>query len=311
MKPKTKAFDVAILGHFAVDRLVERGRVRTSSGGAVYYGGLALARLGFQVAVITKLAERDFPRLWELKAEGIEVFAAAAPQTSGMENIYDETLDHRVCKPLGFAGPFRPEEVPELEARALLIGPILAGEVDLPLLEELSGRFHRQGAKVALDLQGFIRFPSDDGDEVAFRPWPEMAQGLKLIDLLKGDDAEASFLTGERDLRKAAAHLAMIGPAEVLLTHARGALVCTDGEFYEAPFQPRVLRGRTGRGDTCFASYVGFRLERPPDEALQLAAAVTSLKLEHPGPFRGSKADLEAFLNQGQGRGKESPNGES
>ena len=298
---KMKAFDVVILGHFAVDRLVERGQVRTSSGGAVYYGGLALARLGFRVAVITKLAERDFPRLQELKAEGIEVFATAAPQTSGMENIYDETLDHRVCKPLGFAGPFRLEEVPPLEARVLLIGPILAGEVDLPLLEELSERFHRRGAKVALDLQGFIRFASASGDEVLFRPWPEMARGLELIDLLKADDAEASFLTGERDLREAAAQLAMIGPEEVLLTHARGALVLAEGEFHEAPFQPRELRGRTGRGDTCFASYVGFRLERPPREALQLAAAVTSLKLEQPGPFRGGRADLEAFLGEARG----------
>ena len=149
-----RRYDVVLVGHFAVDRLVERGQVRIASGGAVYYGGLALARLGFRVAVVTKLAREDFPRLEELRAAGIAVFATAAPQTSGIENIYAEDLDRRVCKPLGFAGPFSWEEIPELEARALLLGPILAGEFDLELLERLSAQAHSQGARLALDLQG-------------------------------------------------------------------------------------------------------------------------------------------------------------
>jgi len=285
-----RQYDVVLLGHFAVDRLVEGGEARIASGGAVYYGGLALARLGFRVAVITKLAREDFPRLEELRAAGIDVFAAPAPQTSGIENIYTQDLDRRTCRPLGFAGPFAPEEVPELEARTLLIGSIIAGEVEPPLLEELADRARQRGVRLALDLQGFIR--AIEGDRLVFRKPSWLEWGLQLVDLLKADDAEAEFVTGERGLHQAARLLAAYGPQEVVLTHARGVLVHAAGHSYEFPFQPREVRGRTGRGDTCFASYVGFRLEKDPEEAARLAALVTSRKLEVTGPFQGSRADL-------------------
>ncbi len=58
----------------------------------------------------------------------------------------------------------------------------------------------------------------------------------------------------------------------------------------------RSLAGRTGRGDTCFATYVGRRLSASPEEATRLAAAVTTLKQERPGPWRGTLAQVEAVL---------------
>ena len=69
------AVDVAVIGHFAKDILVFGGQSMVSSGGSVYYGALALRRLGLRVAVVTRLRKEDFPRLDELKAEGILVFA--------------------------------------------------------------------------------------------------------------------------------------------------------------------------------------------------------------------------------------------
>ena len=69
-----------------------------------------------------------------------------------------------------------------------------------------------------------------------------------------------------------------------------GVTVCADGQIYQAPFIPRSLDGRTGRGDTCFAAYVGQRLSTSPQEAARFAAAVTTLKQEQPGPWRGGGA---------------------
>ena len=67
---------------------------------------------------------------------------------------------------------------------------------------------------------------------------------------------------------------------------------------------PRSLAGRTGRGDTCFATYVGKRLSASPEEACQWAAAITTLKQEQPGPWHGKIEDVKALLAQPAFRAK-------
>jgi len=279
--------DIAVIGHFAKDKIVVRGEERVSSGGSVYYGAIALRRMGLRVAVITRLRQDDFRLLDELKNEGILVFAQPAEETSGIENVYfTKDMDRRLCKPLGFAGPFRIEDLPDIQARTFLVGPIMAGEVDIPLIKVLAAK-----GKVALDAQGFVRVR--EGDELVFRDWPQKREGLALVDVLKVDIAEAEVLTGQTDVYLAMQELAAYGPKEVVLTRPQGVLVYADGEFYQTPFNPREVRGRTGRGDTCFAAYLGRRLVADPEEACRFAAVMTSLKLEQPGPFRGSIEDVE------------------
>jgi sugar/nucleoside kinase (ribokinase family) len=282
--------DIMMIGHFAKDLLVVDGPGVISSGGGVYYGSIALRRLGLRVAVVTRLHPEDFARLDELERAGVQVFATAASETSGIANYYNpEDLDRRVCKPLGFAGPFRQEEIPNLEARAYAVVPIIAGELDLPLLKFLAGR-----GPVALDVQGFIRVRQ--GEDLVTQPWPEMAEGLAHVTYLKVDRAEAEFLTGQDDLAIAARRLSEFGPREILATESAGLTVFANGQIHRAPFRPRSLRGRTGRGDTCLATYLGARLSSPPEEATRLAGAITTLKLEEPGPWRGTVDDIQALL---------------
>lgn len=273
--------DIAVIGHFAKDELVFGGNEEVASGGSVYYGALALRRLGLQVAVVTRLAKADLPRLDELRAAGILVFARPAKQSSGIRNVYlSPDMDRRVCTPLGFAGPFRLTDVPSIAAKIWLIGPIMAGEVDIPFVRAIAER-----GPVALDVQGFVRVR--EGGELVFRDWPQKVDGLSCVHFLKADDVEAQVLTGKTDLKAAARELAGYGPRELVLTHAGGVLVYADGMEYEAPFTPRELKGRTGRGDTCFAAYLARRLTSSPAEACCFAALVTSLKMENPGPFKG------------------------
>jgi sugar/nucleoside kinase (ribokinase family) len=288
------AVDIAVIGHFARDKIIFRGEERVSSGGSVYYGAIALRRMGLKVAVITRLRQDDFGLLDELKDEGILVFARPAEQTSGIENTYlTDDMDRRLCKPLGFAGPFRIEEMPDIQARTFLIGPIMAGEVDIPLIRMLAAK-----GTVALDAQGFVRMR--EGDELVFRDWPQKQEGLALVDVLKVDTAEAEVLTGQADVRQAVRELAAHGPSEIVLTRPQGVLVYADGEYHQAPFNPREVRGRTGRGDTCFAAYLGRRQTAGPEEACRFAAAMTSLKLEQPGPFRGSIEGVERSVRNAE-----------
>lgn len=284
--------DIAVIGHFAKDKIIVRGEEWVSSGGSVYYGAIALRRMGLRVAVITRLRQDDFGLLDELSDEGILVFAQPAEQTSGIENTYfTDDMDRRLCKPLGFAGPFRSEDMPDIQAKTFLVGPIMAGEVDIPLLRTLSSK----GA-VALDAQGFVRVR--EGEALVFKDWPQKQEGLALVDVLKVDTAEAEVLTGQTDVRQAMRELAAYGPREIVLTRPQGVLVYAGGEYHQAPFVPREVRGRTGRGDTCFAGYLGRRLTADPEEACRLAAAMASLKLEQPGPFRGSVEDVERAVKR-------------
>jgi len=249
-----------------------------------------LRHTGVRVAVVTRLHPDDFHRLDQLKREGVQVFATPAPETSGIENIYNSAdMERRVCRLMGFAGPFRREEIPDLSAQVYLITPIIAGEVDTALLKSLAAR-----GPVGLDVQGFVRVR--ENKHLVFRQWPDMAQGLAHVTYLKVDRAEAELLTGRTDLRTAACQLAAYGPREVVVTQSSGVTVYADSQVYEAPFTPRSLAGRTGRGDTCFATYVGKRLSASAEEACRFAAAITTLKQEQPGPWCGTLADVATVL---------------
>lgn len=287
----TEQFDVVLIGHFAIDKITTvDGKTTLAHGGAVYYGGLNLARQGFRVAVVTRLHRDDFWRLDEIRHAGIEVFATEAPESAGMENIFlSEDRDKRICKTLGFAGPFSVEEMPEIDARLQLVIPILAGEVDLATLKVIAER-----GPVGLDVQGFVRF-AEEGD-IVFHDWPEKADGLQYVHYLKADDTEAEILTGLTDLRAAARALAALGPKEILITHKKGVLVYAEGKFHTGDFTPSKMMGRTGRGDTCFTTYCAKRLSLEPGEACAYAAAVTSLKMEAPGPFHRTIQEIEEKL---------------
>jgi sugar/nucleoside kinase (ribokinase family) len=283
----TNSVDLMMIGHFAIDRNVIDGQGATVAGGAVYFGSMAARQLGVTVAVVTRLRLEDFSYLEELKKAGVTVFAAPAPETSGIENIYDSAnMERRICHPLGFAGGILLADLPDLPARIYAVTPIMAGEVDLELLQTLAHR-----GPVALDIQGFVRVRL--GGKLIYEPWPDLEEGLSHVTYLKVDVTEAELLTGMADLAAAAHKLAGFGPREIVLTESAGVTVFADGQLYQAPFNSRSLVGRTGRGDTCFATYLSKRLSTSPAEATRWAGAVTTLKQEQSGPWRGPLDEIE------------------
>lgn len=283
-------FDLMMVGNFAVDKLIVDGVEEVASGGGVFYGSIAARRVGASVAVVTRLHPDEFWRLEEMRSEGVVVFPIAAEGTSGIANYYQSSnMETRLCKPIGFGGKYSLDQIPEIDAKVIMLSPLYAGEADLDLLKQLAKR-----APIAMDIQGFVRVPVADGLE--FRPWDDIEEGLRHITYLKVDRSEAEFLTGFSDLQKAARVLHTMGPKEIVLTQSSGVTVYTEDKFFEAPFTPRSLEGRTGRGDTCFCTYIAKRLTSDPLTACQWAGVVTSLKQEKPGPWRGTKAEVEYIL---------------
>ena len=286
-----KKFDILMIGNFARDKLIVDGVEEIASGGGVYYGSVVVRRLGLAVGVITRLHPADFPRLEELRTEGIEVYAIPAEGTSGIANYYrSDDMERRITRPIGFGGQYRLEQLPDWQAGVIMLTPLYAGEVDLDFLKALARR-----SPVAMDIQGFLRVPR--AEDLIFEPWDQLAEGLRHVTYLKVDRAEAEFVTGLTDLKAAARQLAGYGPKEIVLTQSSGITVLSDGQFYEAPFTPRSLAGRTGRGDTCFSTYIAMRQAHSAAIACRWAGVITSLKQEKPGPWKGTRAEVEKILS--------------
>ncbi len=286
-------FDIAFIGHYTKDTIVYPNLTRVVDGGAFYYGANVAVRMGLRVAVVTRLTREDWHVVAELTRLGVTVFARATPASTLLRLTYPTAnLDERTIELTSSAGPFSVEEVADLQARAFVIGASVRGEVPSEVVEALAAK----GAIIALDVQGFIRVVRHG--TLTFDDWPGKESILRHVTVLKTDAVEATLITGEVDRRFAAKRLAAYGPREVLLTHGGGVLVYNGGTFHEAPFVPQEVRGRSGRGDTCTSAYLSRRLTAAPADAVTWAAALTSLKLEAEGPFRGELAEVEALYSR-------------
>ena len=288
--------DIVVLGHVAKDIIEIDGKSVLSIGGAVYYGGIAGSHMGLKIIIITHLKNDDFPILKEFEKHGVKYLAYPSDETSGIRNIYSsKNQEIRTCKPLGHAGLFKKEEIPEIKTKYFICGPILAGEIDIPLLNYITDKYH---GKVCLDIQGFVRVVV--GNDIIFSnlSQEDKKKILEKINILKVDHAEAEALTDKEDIEDAAKDLVKLGPKEVLLTHEKGISVYANNKLCFFPWKNKFIKGRTGRGDTAFISYVGSRIKKNPEESLKFATALTSLKLEIQGPFILPLNVVEEFIKK-------------
>lgn len=301
--PTEPDLDLLLVGHLTVDHIYiapsEQGHqeiddsYRQATGGAVLYGSLPAARLGARVGVLTKVAPADRHRLAAMTDAGVRVTALDSPHTTTF-NIHTKSadLERRRFKVGPVATPFCAGDLDGLRAQVVAVCPLMRGELPAELVALLARR-----AAVALDVQGFIRVRQ--GDTLRSDPWPDRAEVLAHVTTLKADRRECEILTGLTDMDAAARELARLGPREVLVTHSGGILLHAHGATHRAALTPRRITGRTGRGDTALAAYLARRRVDGPAEALRWAAALVSCKLEQPGPFRGTLAQVQTRLEPG------------
>jgi len=293
---KNAFYDVVFVGSYTKDTVVSSGNSRVVDGGGFNYGAHATVLMGLRTAAVTRLSAKDVHVVNTLVGLGVDVFPTYTAQSTHLELYYPTSnVDERVISVMQTAGSFTPGQVRGLEATAFIINTSLRGEAG----EDVALELKKKQALLAADAQGFIRAIAPDRT-LAYAPWPEKKQVLAHFDILKTDAVEAEALTGLGNMREAAATLAGWGPKEIVLTHRDGLLVLADGVFHEAPWCPRELIGRSGRGDTCLASYVGKRLSASPKDATVWAAALTSLKMEAEGPIKRSLSEVEEVIRSGR-----------
>ncbi len=250
--------------------------------------------MGLRVAVVTRLVRGDRAPVEELERLGVAARVGDSRRPTCLELVYDgDDPDRRTIRVTSLGDPLTRADVAPIDARGFHVGATFNGEVPLDVVRALAAK----RAYLSLDAQGYVRSIRDG--ELRTEPWPESREVLPWLDLFKVDAAEAKAMTGVCDLYAAIDQLARLGPREVLLTHSDGVLLWAGGSVHAAPFVARSLQGRTGRGDTCVSAYMSRRLlGEPPEVALRWAAAVTSLKIEVPGPFARPLAEVDALLRE-------------
>lgn len=289
-----KSYDIVIFGNYTKDTIISATGTRYVDGGGFNYGAHAAACSGLKVAAVTRLAQEDDRVIKSLESAGIDVYPTFTESSTHMQLEYPtDNLDERVLTSPVSAGTYTVEQFAGLEAKAYLINASIRHEVPYEIVKFLADK---DGLVVA-DAQGFIRIVGE-GNVLQNAKWPDKRKVLASIDILKADIVEAESLTGESDLHRAAEILAGWGPKEIVLTHRNGIVIYADGKYHEATFHPEPLVGRSGRGDTCIASYAAKRLSASPAEAIIWSAALTSLKMEAEGPIKKTKADVEALIKR-------------
>ena len=286
-----QALDLVLVGAISKDENIYQDRNERSIGGAVTYGAFAAKRSGSSVGVITKLAAEDRHLVDPLCDEDIPVWVLPSKKTTAIRNVYHSSdKERRTCTCLAATDAFSPENLPTLSTKIIHAAALIKGEIPLQTVQSMT-----RMAEVGLDLQGFLRVSRDT--KMVFERTDEVEQALKSVSYLKADADEARILTSKTDRVEAALQIAAMGPKEVVISHSDELVLACGEKIYKVPLSPRKIEGRTGRGDTLFCSYLARRTQGDaPSAALQFAAALVSLKLESPGPFRGTMEDVRTKM---------------
>ena len=289
-----KKYTSMIIGHATMDENTDHlGNTQHIVGGAVVFSSASAHALGHNVAAVTKMNEKDRERLKSFTLPEENIFCLDAENSSVMVNVYHTPdKERRTSKCLSVGDPFTAAELPPLDVEIYHLAGLVYGDFNADMIKTLS-----KNAPVALDVQAMLRHVAPDGS-MYFEDWAEKKECLPYITYLKTDAAEAEIMTGCADRKQAALRLWSWGAREILITHNSEVLVYDGKEFYTCPIKARNLSGRTGRGDTTFAAYINERLTKSIPDALLTATATVSLKMETVGPFRGTREDVENYINE-------------
>jgi len=283
---------VCVIGHVTRDHIrIQNGTSIEQPGGTAFYAGCALASLGVDVRVVTRMATADAPLLYPLRGAGANIDTKPSPVTTVFENRYDApgSSTRTQLVPV-VATPFMLADLTDVPSPWILLGPLCAMDMDVDFIMAAASK-----SAVALDVQGLVRIV--EAGTVSLRARGGLLTALAQVAILKADRAEAACLTGQDDPVAAARTLQALGPREVVITlGATGSLVVAGDAAHRLPAFPVEKHiDATGCGDTYFAGYLFRRLRGDdPLAAAQFASVLASLKFAQLGPFTGTEEAVTA-----------------
>jgi len=284
------SYDLLFVGHITIDEIVAKeGSARGVPGGAPFFGALAASCSRRRIAVVTRMAVEDEGCLAPLRDAGIDVYLRPVTHTTHMRVINPtENVDERLMYQTGDAGFFSLEDMPPLGPCLAHLGALTDREFTTGFMKGLKER----GFRLSVDMQNFVRQVDVRTGVVHFNDVPGKREIAVMADIIKLDVTEAEILTGAVDLEEAAVIVGEWGCPEIIITRSDGVLARYRGRTYFERFSNKSSHGRTGRGDTTIGAYLARRLDHDVEGSLKFAAALASIKMESPGPFRGTLEDV-------------------
>lgn len=293
----------------ALDRVeAARGLYARTVGGAEANTAIGLARLGHDVAWVSRVARDPLGEhvLATLGAEGVDVshtIRDAERQTGTMikERIRPHDTSVHYYRRDSAATRLAPGDISdELLGSARILhftGVTLAiGEHPRRLAHETAARAQALGTEVSFDAN--FRPRLIDADE-AQRAYLHL---IPHVTHLLCNEIEAQIMTGLDDVDDAVTALRDLGPENVIVKRGiDGAIADVDGvrHVIRAAPAPHPI-DTVGAGDAFNAGWLHSRLiGLPTDRGLDLAAFVAAAVVQHPGDYEGfpSAATVAAWLD--------------
>ena len=285
--------DLCCVGHITLDKVVTPKNTVHMPGGTSFYFSHAIRNLkDINYTLVTAIAESEMAVANDLQSKGIDVKVMPSKHSVYFENIYGENQDNRTQRVLAKADPFTVDYLEDIDARIYHLGSLLADDFSLDVI-----RFLSQKGLVSVDSQGYLREVREQN--VYAVDWTEKKEALKYIHFLKANEHEMEVLTGYNDVAMAAKQLYDWGVKEVLITLGSMGSVIYDGTtFHKIPaYKPKEVVDATGCGDTYMTGYLYKRAKGAGiEESGRFAAAMSTLKIECLGPFKGTREEIEHCL---------------
>lgn len=291
--------DLCCVGHITLDKVVTPKNTVHMPGGTSFYFSHAIRNLkDINYTLVTAIAESEMAVANDLQSKGIDVKVMPSKHSVYFENIYGENQDNRTQRVLAKADPFTVDYLEDIDARIYHLGSLLADDFSLDVI-----RFLSQKGLVSVDSQGYLREVREQN--VYAVDWTEKKEALQYIHFLKANEHEMEVLTGYDDVAMAAKQLYDWGVKEVLITLGSMGSVIYDGTtFHKIPaYKPKEVVDATGCGDTYMTGYLYKRAKGAGiEEAGRFAAAMSTLKIECLGPFKGTREEIEHCLETAEQR---------
>jgi len=136
------SFDIMIIGQLSKDINTDfGGRTESVIGGAVLASGFAADASGAKVAVLAKgnRAEAD-PVTAFARRPGVTVFPVDSATCTSISNTYlTADRERRICKAISHIEPYRPADLPDIDASIYHIAGLMAGDIGEALLTTAAG----------------------------------------------------------------------------------------------------------------------------------------------------------------------------
>jgi sugar/nucleoside kinase (ribokinase family) len=267
---------IAVIGHVAIDKIIDHDGERTQLGGPPTYTSVAFGVLGNDIHPITKLGE-DIPRdlLHRLEELGINARGMVAVGAKTTRFVLDYTKTKRslevesVCEEIG------PDSITDLPDVSL-ITPII-GELNEDAIDAIHSDV------LALDPQGFLRTLKEDGT-IKLQPWRDN-ELIGRLSVMKASKEELTFITGEVDPRRGLERIMKLGAGVAVATLGReGSIVSEGGRLLKVPAYESDSQDSTGAGDVFLGAFMSEYLEGEDSAwCACMGSAMASLVVETSG----------------------------